>query len=311
MLWDTLTAIGRLSSNLPLGGKMMDTVERINDIPTRILGRTGIRVTVLGMGGYHMAKGRDPQVGFRVIRTAIDEGINFLDNAWCYNDGESERIMGRALRDGYREKVFLMTKNHGRDGATFRRQLDESLKRLQSDYIDLLQFHEIIHEGEPDRIFSEGAIEEAIKARGEGKIRFIGFTGHRWPHLFKQMLGQDFEWDTVQMPTNLLDYHHRSFTKEILPTLVKRDIGIIGMKSLGGSGAPILKTGITLQEAISYALSLPIHTLVSGMDSLEVLAQNLEIVRNWRPLSDEERNKLLERIASWAADGHLERYKTA
>lgn len=289
----------------------METIERINGIPTRIIGRTGVRLTVLCVGGYHMAKPRDTQLGIRIIRTAIDEGINFLDNAWCYHDGESERIMGLALRDGYREKVFLMTKNHGRDGATFRRQLEESLKRLQTDRIDLLQFHEIIHEGEPERIFSEGAIEEAIKAQDEGKVRFIGFTGHRWPHLFKQMLGKDFEWDTVQMPTNLLDYHYRSFTKEILPILVERGIGVIGMKSLGGSDAPILKTGITSQEAISYALSLPIHTLVSGMDSLEVLAQNLEIVRNWRPLSDEERNQLLERIAPWAADGHLERYKTA
>lgn len=287
----------------------METVERINGIPTRILGRTGVKVTVLCVGGYHLGKARDSQLGVRIVRIAIDEGINFLDNAWCYHGGESERIVGRALKDGYRERVFLMTKNHGRDGATFRRQLEESLKRLKTDHIDLLQFHEIIHEGEPDRIFSEGAIEEAIRAQEEGKIRFIGFTGHRWPHLFKQMLEKDFEWDTVQMPTNLLDYHYRSFTKEILPILVERGVGIIGMKSLGGSGAPISKTGITPQEAISYALSLPIHTLVSGMDSLEVLAQNLEIVRNWRPLSDEEQGQLLERIAPWAADGRLEHYK--
>jgi predicted aldo/keto reductase-like oxidoreductase len=290
---------------------MSEKIERINSIPTRILGRTGVRVTVLCVGGYHMGKTGDTQLGIRIIRTAIDEGINFLDNAWCYNDGESERIMGLALREGYRERVFLMTKNHGRDGATFRRQLDESLKRFQTDHIDLLQFHEIIHEGEPDRIFSEGAIEEAIKAREEGKIRFIGFTGHRWPHLFRQMLEKDFEWDTVQMPTNLLDYHYRSFTKEILPILVERGIGIIGMKSLGGTGARILKSGITAQEAISYTLSLPIHTLVSGIDSMEILAQNLEIVRNWKPLSDEERSTLLEQIAPWATDGRLENYKTA
>jgi predicted aldo/keto reductase-like oxidoreductase len=289
----------------------METMEPINGIPTRILGRTGIRVTVLCVGGYHMGKSRNTQLGVRIIRTAIDEGINFLDNAWCYNDGESEKIMGHALRDGYREKVFLMTKNHGRDAATFRRQLDESLERLQTDHIDLLQFHEIIHDGEPDRIFSEGAIEAAIQAREEGKIRFIGFTGHRWPHLFRKMLAEDFEWDTVQMPTNLLDYHYRSFTKEILPILVERGIGTIGMKSLGGTGTRILKTGISAQEAISYALSLPIHTLVSGMDSLEVLAQNLEIVRDWRPLTDEEQDQLLERIAPLAINGRLEHYKTA
>jgi len=289
----------------------METMEPINGIPTRILGKTGVRVTVLCVGGYHLGKSRNTQLGVRIIRTAIDEGINFLDNAWCYNDGESERIMGHALQDGYREKVFLMTKNHGRDAATFRRQLDESLERLQTDHIDLLQFHEIIHDGEPDRIFSEGAIEAAIQAREEGKIRFIGFTGHRWPHLFKQMLAKDFEWDTVQMPTNLLDYHYRSFTKEILPILVERGIGTIGMKSLGGTGTRILKAGISAQEAISYALSLPVHTLVSGMDSLEVLAQNLEIVRDWRPLTDEEQNQLLERVAPLAINGRLEHYKTA
>jgi len=289
----------------------METMEPINGIPTRILGKTGVRVTVLCVGGYHIGKPSNLELGVRIIRTAIDEGINFLDNAWCYNDGESERIMGQALRGGYREKVFLMTKNHGRDAATFRRQLDESLERLQTDHIDLLQFHEIIHDGEPDRIFSEGAIEAAIQAREEGKIRFIGFTGHRWPHLFKQMLAKDFEWDTVQMPTNLLDYHYRSFTKEILPILVERGIGTIGMKSLGGTGTRILKAGISAQEAISYALSLPVHTLVSGMDSLEVLAQNLEIVRDWRPLTDEEQNQLLERVAPLAINGRLEHYKTA
>jgi predicted aldo/keto reductase-like oxidoreductase len=290
---------------------IMETMEPINGIPTRILGKTGVRVTVLCVGGYHIGKPSNLELGVRIIRTAIDEGINFLDNAWCYNDGESERIMGHALQDGYREKVFLMTKNHGRDAATFRRQLDESLERLQTDHIDLLQFHEIIHDGEPDRIFSEGAIEAAIQAREEGKIRFIGFTGHRWPHLFKQMLAKDFEWDTVQMPTNLLDYHYRSFTKEILPILVERGIGTIGMKSLGGTGTRILKAGISAQEAISYALSLPIHTLVSGMDSLEVLVQNLEIVRDWRPLTDEEQNQLLERVAPLAINGRLEHYKTA
>jgi predicted aldo/keto reductase-like oxidoreductase len=287
----------------------MATIERVNGIPVRILGRTGVRTTVIGVGGYHIGKDRDPKLAVRIIRTAIDEGIDFLDNAWCYNNGESERFMGLALGDGYREKVFLMTKNHGRDAATFRRQLDESLKRLQTDRIDLLQFHEIIHEGEPDRIFSQGAIEEAIRAREQGKIRFIGFTGHRWPHLLKQMLEKDFEWDTVQMPINVLDHHYRSFTKEILPILMERGIGIIGMKSLAGSGAWIVKTGITPQEAISYALSSPIHTLVSGMDSLGVLRENIETARKWQPLSEEDRNQLLERAALWAKDGRLEHYK--
>jgi predicted aldo/keto reductase-like oxidoreductase len=285
----------------------MDTAELINGISTRVLGNTGVRLTVLGIGGYHIGEPSDDQVGIRIIRTAIDEGINFLDNAWCYHEGRSEQIMGRALKNGYREEVFLMTKNHGRDGATFRQQLDESLRRLQTDHIDLLQFHEVIHEGEPDRIFSEGAIEEAVKAREVGKIRFIGFTGHRWPHLLGQMLNKDFSWDTIQFPTNLLDGHYRSFTKGILPRVAERGMGIIGMKSLAGSR--ILKAGVSPQEAINYALSLSIDTLVSGIDSLEVLNQNLTIVRKWKPLSKKEQKHLLERVASFALDGHLEDYK--
>ena len=216
--------------------------------------------------------------------------------------------MGDALKNGYREKVFLMTKNHGRDGKTFKTQLDQSLKRLQTEHIDLLQFHEIIHEGEPERIFSEGAIEEAIEARETGKIRFIGFTGHRWPHLLQEMLAKDFCWDTIQFPTNLLDAHFRSFTNEILPVVQKRGIGIIGMKSL--AGGDILKANITPEEAITYALSLPIDTLVSGIDSLEVLTQNLEIVRSWKPLSEKKKNNLLHKIVPFAGDGHLEWYKT-
>ena len=290
----------------------MDTVERTNGIPTRILGRTGVRVTVIGVGGFDIGRRRDRELGVRITRTAIDEGVTFMDNAWCYADGESERYMGLALRDGYREKVFLMTKNHGRDGATFRSQLDDSLRRLETDCIDLVQFHHIVCREEADQIFSEDAIEEALKAREEGKLRFIGFTGHRWPSAFRAMLEKDFEWDTVQMPVNLLDYHYRSFTRQILPVLVDRGIGIIAMKSLAGTQgkAHLLETGVTAREAISYSLSLPIHTLVSGMDSMEILAQNLEIVRSWSPLSDGERDRLLERIAPWATDGHLELYKT-
>ena len=288
----------------------METIQRVNGIPSRILGSTGVQVTVLGVGGHHMAKPGDRDLALRIMRTAIDEGVNFLDNAWCYHRGDSERFMGQALRDGYREKVFLMTKSHGRDGQTFRRQLEDSLRRLQTDHIDLLQFHEIIHDGEPDGIFSEGAIDEAIKAREEGKIQFIGFTGHRWPYLFKQMLAKEFEWDTVQMPINLLDYHFRSFAKEILPTLLKRGIGVIGMKSLGGSEVGILETGVTPQEAISYSLSQPIDTLVSGMDSMEVLHENLEIVRNFQPLTQREQDELLQRVAPYATAGYLEYYKT-
>lgn len=285
----------------------METQERINGIPTRVLCGTGIPVTILGVGGYPFGRIGNPKLGIRIIRTAVDEGVNFLDNAWCYHDGESERIMGYALRDGYRDKVFLMTKNHGRDAPTFKRQLDESLQRLQTDHIDLLQFHNIAHEEDPDRI-CEGTIEAAVEARQNGKIGFIGFTGHHWPHLFHRMLDRDFSWDAVQLPTNLLDAHYRSFSREILPLLTARGIGIIGMKSL--AGGEILQAGVSAREAITYALSLPVSTLVIGIDSLELLAENLKVVRSWVPLTEEERRHLLERVAPWAGDGRLEHYKT-
>ncbi|MCD6519714.1 MAG: aldo/keto reductase [Anaerolineae bacterium] len=274
---------------------------------TRILGSTKERVTIIGIGGYHIGKG-DPSLGIRIIRAAIDEGINFMDNAWCYNQGASERIMGEALKGGYRDQVFLMTKNHGRDAQTFRKQLEESLRRLRTDHIDLLQFHEIVHPGLPQQIFSQGAIEEALKAREEGKIRFIGFTGHRWPYLFQEMLAQDFTWDAVQLPVNLLDAHYRSFAKGILPLLKERGIGAIGMKSL--AGGELLKTGIPVDKAIAYSLSQPIDTLVTGIDSMEVLEQNLAIARAWEPMPIEEQTTLLAQVAPFAQDGHLERYKT-
>ena len=215
--------------------------------------------------------------------------------------------MGQALQDGYREKVILMTKNHGRDGNTYTKQLEESLKRLKTDHIDLVQFHEIVNEGDPEKIFTQGAIEAAIKAKDEGKIRFIGFTGHRWPHLFREMLEYDFPWDTVQHPVNLLDAQYRSFTQEILPPLTARGIGAIGMKSLAGGS--LLETGISAKDAIHYSLSLPIDTLVSGMDSVEVLEKNLNIVRNWFQLSAIVMDDLEQQASTFAADGHLEKYK--
>jgi predicted aldo/keto reductase-like oxidoreductase len=286
----------------------MEIVDRMNGIPIRPLGDTGVQVTVIGLGGYHIRLIRDDGEAIRVIRTAIDEGVNFLDNAWCYHDGESERLMGKALCDGYRDKVFLMTKNHGRDGASFRSQLEESLVRLQTDHIDLLQFHEINEEVEPQRISAEGAIDEATKARDEGKIRFIGFTGHKWPHVLREMLAMDFQWDTVQMPANLLDAHFRSFVGDVLPLAVEQGVGVIGMKSLALSN--ILRTGLTAAEAIGYALSLPISTLVVGIDSMAYLKEDLRIVRTWHSLSDPLRQNLLERARPWAADGTYEPYKT-
>ena len=217
--------------------------------------------------------------------------------------------MGHALRDGYRERVVLMTKNHGRDALTFRVHLEDSLRRLQTDRIDVMQFHEVINDGDPQKIYSQGALEEALKAREEGKIRFIGFTGHRHPSLLHEMLDGEFDWDTIQFPTNLLDHHYRSFATEILPIATRRNIGVIGMKSLAGDGKSMFAAGVTAEEAMGFALSLPIATLVSGMDSPEQVRQNAGIARRFAGLSDTERISLLDRVQPHAADGHLEGYK--
>jgi predicted aldo/keto reductase-like oxidoreductase len=277
----------------------------------RRLGSTGEMVSLLGLGGFAIGKPVDTKVGVKIIRAAIDNGVNFLDNAWCYHGGRSEKIMGEALKDGYRDRVFLMTKNHGRDYKTYVEQLDQSLKRLQTDCIDLVQFHEIIHEGEPSRIFNEGAIDAALEAKKQGKIRFIGFSGHKWPKLFLEMLQKDFAWDTVQMPLNVLDYHYRSFTKQILPIIVKRNIGIIGMKSVGGgAGGRILRIkSLQAQECIRYTMSLPVSTLVSGMDSMEVLEANLRIASNFVVMSEEEKAELLSRAKPYSRNGKYETYK--
>jgi predicted aldo/keto reductase-like oxidoreductase len=264
---------------------------------------------VLGVGGYHIGKPADPEVGVEIIRTAIDEGINFLDNAHCYNGGDSERIMGRALQDGYRERVFLMTKNHGREAERFWEQLEASLRSLQTDYIDLVQFHAIVKDGTPQHLLKNGALEAALEAREQGKLRFIGFTGHRWPYLFQEMLALDYAWDTVQLPINLLDTQYRSFGQEILPVLKKRGIGAIGMKSL--AGGDLLETGVSPEQAISYSLSQPIDTLITGIASLDVLHQNLRIARQWEPLSNADERALLERVGPWAGNGALESYKQA
>jgi uncharacterized protein len=276
----------------------------------RTLGKTGLEVSILGVGGYHIGKDHDIAFGTKLIRTAIDEGVNFMDNAWCYNQGVSETVMGYALRDGYRDRVVLMTKNHGRDGVTFDSHLEDSLRRLQTDRIDVVQFHEMITEGDPQKIYAGGALEAATKAREQGKIRFIGFTGHRWPYLFTQMLDGGFEWDTAQLPANLLDYHYRSFSATVMPQLVEKNIGIIGMKSLAGDGKSMFAAGVSASEAMRYSMSLPIHTLISGMDTVELIRENCALARSFEAMADDEREALLARVATHATDGTLEAYKT-
>jgi len=277
-------------------------------LPVRELGATGEKVSILGLGGYHIGQLPENE-SIQLIREAVDNGITFLDNAWCYHQGLSEKIMGKALENGYRDKVFLMTKNHGRNRKRFEKQLNDSLRRLKTDYIDLLQFHEIVHEGEPEKIAAEGALEAALEAKEAGKIRYLGFTGHRLPKLHQEMLELETDWDTVQIPVNLLDYHYRSFQKQILPQARERGMAVIGMKSLVGGSIFESEINVTAREAISYALSLPISTLVSGIDSFEVLEQNLEIARNFEPLSEQQIQKLREKMQPEAYHGRHEHYK--
>lgn len=277
-----------------------------NGVPTRLLGKTNEEVSILGLGGYHIGK-LEKQKSIKLIRKAIDEGITFMDNAWCYHNGQSEKLMGEALKDGYRKKVFLMTKNHGRTKELFKKQLDESLKRLNTDHIDLLQLHEIINFGEPQKIHEEGVLDAVLEAKKKGKIRFIGFTGHRYPSLHQEMLDLDFDWDTVQMPLNVLDYHYRSFQNQILPQAKERNMGIIGMKSL--AAGKIFKTDITVQEAIRYSLSLPISTLVSGIDSFEVLEQNLKIIKDFEEMDQKELDEFRNKFKKDSFKGQYEYYK--
>ena len=284
------------------------------DMRYRKLGSTGEQVSALGLGGHHIGRQKDENESVRIIRTAIDAGINFMDNCWDYHNGGSEIRMGKALKDGYRQKVFLMSKIDGQTKKTAADQIDESLKRLQTDVIDLMQYHEIIRLEDPDRIFAKGGAHEAmIEARKAGKIRFIGFTGHKDPYVHLRMLEtaakHGFKFDTVQMPLNVMDAHFRSFEKQVVPKLVNDRIGVLGMKSLG-DGSILKSKVVTPDECIHYAMSLPTSTVISGIDSLAILTQNLNAVKSFKPLTKEQIAGLLSRTAKFA-DGRYERFKTS
>src|SRR6266478_888605 len=286
-----------------------------NGIPYRTLGRTGEKVSVIGLGGYHLGNQSDPQESIRIIRTGIDEGINFLDNCWDYNGGESEIRMGKALRDGYRQKAFLMTKIDGRNKTAAATQLIESLRRLQTDRIDLLQFHEVIRDSDPDRIFAEGGgMEAAVEARKAGKIRFIGFTGHKSPDIHLKMLDtaskHGFKFDAVQMPLNVMDAHFNSFEKRVLPVLTKNGIGVLGMKPMGDHFILESNTA-TPVECLHYAMSLPTSVVITGCDSLPILQQALQAARSFKPLDSSEVASLLAKTAKAAEVGQFELYKTS
>jgi predicted aldo/keto reductase-like oxidoreductase len=280
-------------------------------VPTRPFGRTGIPVSILALGGWHLGLPRTERESTRLVHAAIDGGITFMDNAWDYNEGVSETRMGKALA-GRRDKVFLMTKacTHGRDARTAMRQLEDSLRRLKTDYLDLWQIHEVIFDDEPAKYFARGGAVEALdRARRQGKVRFVGFTGHKDPDLHLQMLTHDYPWDSCQLPLNCFDASFRSFERRVLPELNRRGIAAIGMKSLGGDGRPVKAKVVTAEEAIRYTLSLPIATLVSGIDTMRVLRQNLAIAKDFRPMTERQRQALVRRVASKASDGRFELYK--
>ncbi len=280
-------------------------------VPLRALGRTGLDVSIIGLGGGHLSRKHLTEAdSIRLVQLAVDEGITFMDNAWDYWDGESERRMGRALQ-GRRDDVVLMTKVCGRDRETAEQHLHDSLERLQTDVIDVWQFHEINYDNDPEWVFrAEGAIEAAVAAQKAGKVRFVGFTGHKSPHILKSMLDMDFPWDTCQIPTNVVDYHFRSFTREVLPLAVEREIGIIGMKSLGGDAQIIKGAGLTAEECRAYALSLPISTLVCGIESEENIRQDAAIAREFVQASAGQLVELRERVREHATDGRYEWFKT-
>jgi predicted aldo/keto reductase-like oxidoreductase len=280
----------------------------------RTLGSTGEKVSALGLGGHHIGRPKDPQVGIRIIRSALDRGMNFLDNCWDYNGGESERRMGVALRDGYRAKAFLMTKFDGRTKASAAQQIDESLQRLQTDHIDLMQFHENIRLEDPDRFFAPGgALEALMEAKKAGKIRYIGFTGHKDPYVHLRMLAEagahHFHFDTCQMPLNVMDAHFRSFQHQVVPKLVEQKIGVLGMKSMGDGN--VLRSGVvTPIECLHYALNLPTSVVITGCESMERLDQAFEAIRTFKPLDAAQVSALLDKTKTAAMTGKFEPFKT-
>ncbi len=281
-------------------------------IPKRPLGKTGLEVSIMGVGGFHLGSAENQDAAKEIVQQALDAGINFFDNAWEYHDGQSEEWLGYAL-GGRRDEAVLMTKvcTHGRDKKIAMQMLEESLRRLKTDHLDVWQIHEVVYENDPDLIFKpNGAAEALLEAKKQGKVRAIGFTGHKDPSIHMRMLAHGFPFDTVQMPLNAFDATFRSFEKEVLPEARKRGMAVLGMKSMGGSGEMIKWGGITPSDALRYAMSLPVATTISGMDSIEVLKQNLEAVKNFSPMAEHEMAELRKRCQPEAANGHLELFKT-
>jgi aryl-alcohol dehydrogenase-like predicted oxidoreductase len=311
-----LTAAALALSNSLLRAEGPTRLELSNtgpdQIPHKPFGKTQETVSVIGIGGYSLGGAPSREEAVAIVHEAVDAGVTFFDNAWEYHDGKSEEWMGQALK-GRRDKVFLMTKvcTHGRDKKVAMKMLEESLKRLQTDHLDLWQVHECVYDNDPERHFAKGGVIEALdEAKKAGKVRYVGFTGHKHPTIHLKMLSYDYPFDSVQMPLNPFDATYRSFRTDVLPEVNKRGMAALGMKSLGGNGQPITKGVVTVEEALRYAMSLPVATTISGIDSLAVLRQNLAIARGFKPMMAEEMEALNKRCTRDAGDGHLELYKS-
>jgi predicted aldo/keto reductase-like oxidoreductase len=310
-----LEEIDNLLVSTPTGGNGFAAGERKGEMIYRRLGRTGELVSAIGIGGSHLGDAANERAAIEIVRRAVDRGVTFMDNCWDYNDGRSEVWMGHALRDGYREKVFLMTKFDGRTREVAARQIDESLRRLETDHIDLLQFHENIRLEDPDRFFAEDGAVEAVRAAKEaGKVRYIGFTGHKDPVVHLRMLEHaekhKFQFDTVQMPVNILDAQFRSFTQQVLPKLVEKSIAVLGMKPLASGAIPENHIATAI-ECFHFALSLPTSVVITGCDTQQRVDQAFEAVRTFKPLTKTEIAALLERTREAALTGKYELFKTS
>jgi len=282
-------------------------------IPKRVLGRTGEQVSILCLGGWHIRAVEDDNEAIRIMHTAIGEGLTFFDNAWDYHWGASEELMGRAL-EGRRKDVFLMTKNCERDYEGSKRCLEESLRRLKTDYVDLWQFHELVYDNDPDWIFERGGFRAALEAKKEGKVRCLGFTGHKHPWIHLDMLSRSDEWDTTLIPVNVMDAHYRSFIRNVIPAAEQKGVAVLGMKGLGGGnqgGARFLThAGLTAAECYRFALSQRIASQVTGILSMDHLKQNLAVARDFKPMSAEEQAEFIERVRPLAGDGRHETFKS-
>ncbi|MEZ5352332.1 MAG: aldo/keto reductase [Bryobacteraceae bacterium] len=283
-------------------------------LPQRRLGRTGEKVSILCLGGWHIGSVKDDNEAVRIMHAAIDEGLTFFDNAWDYHDGHSEEVMGKALSmDNKRSKVFLMTKNCERDYAGSMRDLEESLRRLKTDHLDLWQFHEMVYDNDPDWVFEKGGLKAALEAKKQGKVRYIGFTGHKDPLIHLKMLGKPHAWDTAQMPINVCDAFYRSFQKQVVPVCLKKDVGVIGMKGLAGGatqGRLIEELGLTADQCYRYSLSIPVTTQVVGITSMRQLQDDVKMARNFKPMSNSEMEALRNRVKDVAGDGRHEMFKS-